>query len=47
MKKNNWKSMVGCTVATMTICMGATALAADTNLFIGNGAVNGSKISLW
>ena len=43
MKKNNWKSMVGCTVATMTICMGATALAADTNLFIGNDAVNGSK----
>ena len=43
MKKNNWKSMVGCTVATMTICMGATALAADTNVFIGNGAANGTK----
>ncbi len=43
MKKNNWKSMVGCTVATMTICMGATALAADTNVFVGNGAVNGTK----
>ena len=43
MKRNNWKSMVGCTVATMTICIGATALAADTNVFIGNDAVNGSK----
>lgn len=43
MKRNNWKSMVGCTVATMTICIGATVLAADTNVFIGNDAVNGSK----
>lgn len=32
MKKNNWKSMVGCGVAAMTICMGAmTAMAAGTD----------------
>lgn len=31
MKNNNWKSMVGCGVAAMTICMGAmTAMAAGT-----------------
>lgn len=46
MKKNNWKSMVGCTVATMTICMGATALAADTNVFVGKVLLMARKISL-
>lgn len=43
MKKNNWKSMVGCGVAAMTICMGAmTAMAADGDAVATDGTKNGT-----
>ena len=47
MKKNNWKSMVGCGVAAMTICMGAmTAMAADGDAVSTNSEATGTTYNV-